>query len=96
MRKQVIVPDSLNEITLEQYQKYLKIQDNNDDDTFLAIKMIEIFCGIRSDLIMKMKEAWDKVPEIIPDYDNLLVNNKDELKDYLQKLDSVVVFKKQF
>lgn len=57
MRKQVIVPDSLNEITLEQYQKYLKIQDNNDDDTFLAIKMIEIFCGIRADLIMKMKAS---------------------------------------
>ena len=38
----------------------------------------------KPDLIMKMKEAWDKVPEIIPDYDILLVNNKDELKDYLQ------------
>jgi hypothetical protein len=38
----------------------------------------------KPDLIMKMKEAWDKVPEIIPDYDILLVNNKDELKEYLQ------------
>ncbi len=57
MRKQVIVPDSLNEVTLEQYQKYIKIQDNNEDDTFLAIKMIEIFCGIRADLIMKMKAS---------------------------------------
>ena len=57
MRKQVIVPDSLKEVTLEQYQKYIKIQDNNEDDTFLAIKMIEIFCGIRADLIMKMKAS---------------------------------------
>ena len=55
MRKEVIVPNSLNEITLAQYQKFLKIQDNNDDESFLAIKMIEIFCGIRSDLILKMK-----------------------------------------
>ena len=57
MRKEIIVPDSLNEVTLEQYQKYIKIQDNNEDDTFLAIKMIEIFCGIRADLIMKMKAS---------------------------------------
>jgi len=55
MRKQVIVPDSLNEITLEQYQKYLSIQDKNEDETFLAIKMIEIFCGIKADLVLKMK-----------------------------------------
>lgn len=55
MRKEVIVPDSLNEITLEQYQKYINIQDNNEDEIFLAIKMIEIFCGIKSDLVLKMK-----------------------------------------
>jgi hypothetical protein len=55
MRKEVIVPNSLSEITLAQYQKFLKIQDNNDDESFLAIKMIEIFCGIRSDLILKMR-----------------------------------------
>jgi len=57
MQQEIIVPDTLSEITLEQYQKFLKIQDNNEDETFLAIKMIEIFCGIRGDLIMKMKAA---------------------------------------
>jgi len=55
MKRQVIVPDSLSEITLAQYQKFLKIQDNNDDESFLAIKMIEIFCGIKADLVLKMK-----------------------------------------
>ena len=35
-------------------------------------------------LIIKMIEVWDDVPEIIPDYDILLVNNKDELKEYLE------------
>ena len=55
MRKEVIVPNQLKEITLAQYQKYLKIQEDNKDEKFLAIKMIEIFCGIRGDLIMKMK-----------------------------------------
>ena len=51
----VEVPDTLSEITLGQYQKYLKIQSENQDENFLAIKMIEIFCGLRGDLIMKMK-----------------------------------------
>ncbi|QDP47395.1 MAG: hypothetical protein GOVbin2950_27 [Prokaryotic dsDNA virus sp.] len=55
MRKEVIVPDSLGEITLGQYQKYLKIQADNEDEKFLAVKMVEIFCGIRGDLVMKMK-----------------------------------------
>ena len=57
MNIQVLTPDSLSEITLEQYQKYLKIQENNEDETFLAIKMIEIFCGLRGDVIMKIKAS---------------------------------------
>ena len=57
MNIQVLTPDSLSEITLEQYQKYLKIQDQNEDETFLAIKMIEIFCGLRGDTIMKIKAS---------------------------------------
>ena len=57
MQVEILVPDTLSEITLEQYQKFLKIQDNNEDETFLAVKMIEIFCGIRGDHIMKMKAS---------------------------------------
>ena len=57
MRKQVIVPDSLGEITLEQYQKFLKIQEDNEDEKFLAVKMVSIFCGIKEDLVMKMKAS---------------------------------------
>ena len=57
MQVEILVPDTLSEITLEQYQKFLKIQENNEDETFLAIKMIEIFCGIRGDTIMKMKAS---------------------------------------
>jgi len=57
MQVEILVPDTLSEITLEQYQKFLKIQENNEDETFLAVKMIEIFCGIRGDHIMKMKAS---------------------------------------
>ena len=55
MKVEVYIPDTFSEITLGQYQKYLKIQSENEDENFLAIKMIEIFCGLRGDTIMAMK-----------------------------------------
>jgi hypothetical protein len=55
MKVEVYIPDTLSEITLGQYQKYIKIQSENEDENFLAIKMIEIFCGLRGDTIMAMK-----------------------------------------
>ena len=55
MRAEIYVPDTLSEITLGQYQKYLKIQESDKDDNFLAMKMIEIFCGLRNETIMAMK-----------------------------------------
>ena len=46
MNIEINVPNSLNEITLGQYQKFLKIAENNQEGNFLDAKMIEIFCGI--------------------------------------------------
>ena len=49
------IPENLREITLGQYQKYLKMQKENEDETFIAQKMIEIFCNTRLDYVMKMR-----------------------------------------
>jgi len=46
MKIEITVPTLLNEITLEQYQKFLKIAEENPEGNFLNAKMIEIFCGI--------------------------------------------------
>ena len=46
MKIEINVPTSLNEVTLGQYQNYLKIAENNPEGNFLDAKMIEIFCGI--------------------------------------------------
>jgi len=46
MKIEITVPTSLNEITLEQYQKFLKIAEENPEGNFLNAKMIEIFCSI--------------------------------------------------
>ena len=46
MKIEINVPTSLSEVTLGQYQKFLKIAEENPEGNFLNAKMIEIFCGI--------------------------------------------------
>ena len=55
MRITVNVPTSLSEITLGQYQKFIKISENNPEGNFLDAKMIEIFCGIPLSESYKLK-----------------------------------------
>ena len=55
MKIEINVPTSINEITLGQYQKYLKIAENNPEGNFLDAKMIEIFCGIPLSESYKLK-----------------------------------------
>jgi hypothetical protein len=61
MNLSITIPTSLNEITLEQYQKYLSIAKDNQDSMFLNHKMIEIFCGVSllEVSLMKMKDIND-------------------------------------
>lgn len=57
MKIDITVPDKLSEITLGQYQKFLKIQNENTDERFLSSKMIEIFCELKFTDVMKLKLA---------------------------------------
>ena len=44
---QLEVPSTLNDITLEQYQKYIKVSESNEDaEDFVNKKLIEIFCNV--------------------------------------------------
>ncbi len=43
MELKVVVPTSLSEITLDQYQRFARLQG---DEEFLTHKMLEIFCGL--------------------------------------------------
>jgi len=70
------IPDTLSEITLAQYQKYIKYQNDNDDENFLAIKMIEVFCGLRNTTVRSMKaKSINDVCKILVD----MFNEKPEL-----------------
>ena len=55
MKVTINIPESLSEISLSQYQKWLKISDKNEDDNFLKQKMIEIFCNIPLKTVLQIK-----------------------------------------
>ena len=55
MKVTINIPESLSEITLAQYQKWLKICEKNEDENFLKQKMIEIFCNIPLKTVLQIK-----------------------------------------
>lgn len=59
MKVEISIPESLNEVTLEQYQRFLAIDKNANED-YLSRKMLEIFCGVTDTLKVKKKDV-DKV-----------------------------------
>ena len=66
MKMELTVPNKLSEITLKQYQKFLKIQETNPDDAFLRFKMIEIFCNIDAQAVRQLRLSdTDKIIEIL-------------------------------
>ena len=66
MKVELTVPSNLSEISLKQYQKFLKLQESNEDSYFLQCKMIEIFCNLdaKSARLLKLTDA-DRIVEII-------------------------------
>jgi len=70
MKLSLNVPTQLNELTLGQYQKFIKVQKDNGDGIFVAQKMIEIFCGI--DLKDTFKVKINDINEIVTIINDLL------------------------
>jgi hypothetical protein len=75
MKLQITIPTSLDEITLEQYQKFLSIAKDNPDGEFIQHKMVEIFCGI--DLKNAAKISFKDVNEITSNLSNLFTQKYD-------------------
>ena len=75
------VPTTLGDITLGQYQRYMKLVEQNKDDEsatdFLNMKLIEIFCNIELKDVMRipvsevekvlniLAKAFEEKPELI-------------------------------
>ena len=80
MKLELNVPTTLEEITLSQYQKFLKTQEGSNDDEFIAQKMVQIFCGIDfkdivkmkltdlNDLILHFKNLFEQKPKFKPTF----------------------------
>lgn len=55
MKLEIDIPTSLSEIPLKSYQQFVKLQQESNDNEFIAQKMIQIFCGIEFKDIVKIK-----------------------------------------
>ena len=57
MKVNLRIPTSLNEITLGQYQEFVKLEQELKDSTNVSIqlKMIEIFCSVPEAVVRSMK-----------------------------------------
>lgn len=77
MKVDILVPTSLSEITLEQYQKFERVNtEENQDTNFLMHKMVEVFCNL--DLKDVAKIRFNYVKSILNDLNGLFAT-KDEL-----------------
>jgi len=69
MKANLIVPESLNEITLGQYQKFYKLINNNPDSEFVRQKTVSIFCNVemkdvRQMLLSSIDEVYNGLIEL--------------------------------
>tara|TARA_R110000744_G_scaffold195880_2_gene315025 strand:+ start:3941 stop:4585 length:645 start_codon:yes stop_codon:yes gene_type:complete len=53
MKVELIIPNNLNEVTLGQYQEYIKLKDLSEVE--MSLKMIEIFCNLNSKQVRYLK-----------------------------------------
>jgi len=66
MKARLHIPNKLSEITLKKYQKFVKLNKDDADERFLQIKMIEIFCEVSHEDVLKIKFAdADRVTGIL-------------------------------
>jgi len=86
MRIELEVPTSLSDITLGQYQKYMKILDQNGGETndFVDKKLIEIFCDVSLEQVDKIPiRELEKVLEVLQE----AFNEKPNLIRHFKLLD---------
>ena len=78
MKVEIIVPTSLNEIPLKHYQEFMKVYNSGSDETFIAEKMVQIFCGLKlADVInIKATDVFDVVESL-----NKLFNSVPKLEN---------------
>ena len=69
MKTEIYVPTKLSEIPLQNYQKFMKVINNSNDQEFIAEKTIEIFCGLNLKEVIKIK--WSDVKDLALHFNKL-------------------------
>ena len=69
MKVELTIPTDLNELTLRQYQKFVKVKEATNDNEMLAEKMIQIFCGIELKEIVNIK--FSEVRKLVEHFNKL-------------------------
>jgi hypothetical protein len=80
MKLELTIPTTLDEIPLLHYQKFMEVSKNSTDDEFVAQKMIQIFCGIELnevvkisfndmvDLVNHFNKLFSEIPKLKPTF----------------------------
>lgn len=55
MKLEITIPTDLREIKISQYQKFVKVADQNEESEFIHHKMIEIFCNVELKYVTQFK-----------------------------------------
>ena len=77
MKTEIVIPTSLSEIPLMNYQKFMKLVEGSNDEELIAQKSIEIFCGLNMQEVLKIK--WSDVVGLANHF-NELFQQKTEFK----------------
>mgnify|MGYP003657998073 FL=1 len=84
MKVEIQIPSNLSEVTLEQYQKFTKLNtEENEDSSFLMHKTVEIFCNLNLQDIAKVKFTY--VQEILNDINNLFEKKQDLIPTFTHR-----------
>jgi hypothetical protein len=74
MKIEINLPSDLSEISLAQYQEFLKATENNTDEEFLSQKIVSLFCNIPMQNVQFMKST--DVADIVAHMVNLFNTDK--------------------
>jgi hypothetical protein len=82
MKVDILVPTSLQEINLEQYQKYEKLNTKeNQNSAFLLHKLVEIFCNLELKNVAEIKYSY--VKDIAEDLNKLFSEDIPLVKTFI-------------
>ena len=87
MKIKIEVPETLSDITLNQYQRYLKAIDGEHTDDFIKQKTIEVFCNIdfknlATVEVSSLNRIYNKINNLFNDNYGLITTFKLKGKEY--------------